>query len=259
MKIVYFTSTGNCLAAAKRIGREGDAELLSIPQLQKEGRYEIADEEAVGIVFPVYGFALPLLVKRYIERCRISSPYTFVVATYGNIAGAALTQMRSALARGGNKADYYETLLTVDNYLPGYEVGDQVSRLPEKGTEDALERIAGDIAARAKREPRDGLGIRAVTAAMAVVQEPATTGRARKWFAVNDDCIGCGICARICPVSNVVQEGKGKPAFGGACESCFACVHNCPKVAIHLKNEKSAARWRNPDVTVKEIIAANEQ
>ena len=35
------------------------------------------------------------------------------------------------------------------------------------------------------------------------------------------------------------------------------CVHNCPKNAIHLKNEKSNARFRNPEVSVKDLVEAN--
>ncbi|MGI6046190.1 MAG: 4Fe-4S dicluster domain-containing protein [Eggerthellaceae bacterium] len=70
---------------------------------------------------------------------------------------------------------------------------------------------------------------------------------------------GCGICSRVCPVTNVTQIDKDKPIFGEHCESCFACVHNCPKKAIHLKNEKSGERFRNPNVSTKEIIAANQQ
>ena len=45
--------------------------------------------------------------------------------------------------------------------------------------------------------------------------------------------------------------------FADRCEVCYTCVHNCPKNAIHLKSERSAARFRNEHVPLKEIIAAN--
>ena len=62
MKILYFTASGNCLAVAKRF----DAKLLSIPQLIKEGKYDIEDD-AIGIIYPVYGLAVPEIVKRYLR------------------------------------------------------------------------------------------------------------------------------------------------------------------------------------------------
>jgi hypothetical protein len=37
------------------------------------------------------------------------------------------------------------------------------------------------------------------------------------------------------------------------------CGHNCPQNAIHLKSERSSARFRNAEVKVSEINAANNQ
>ena len=254
MKIAYFTATGNCLAVAKRF----DAELLAIPQLLKEGRYDIEDD-AVGIVYPVYGLGVPEIVKRYVGSCRLRAGYVFVIGTYGNADGATLHVMERLLESNGNRADYLETLLMVDNYLPGYEVRDQVSRLEEKGTERELARIVGEVNGRERRRPGKGAGWRLLSAAFGAAQGGVVKSRARRWFSVSGDCVGCGVCSRVCPVANVVQAGASKPAFGGSCESCLACVHNCPQGAIHLKNEKSGERFRNPAVSVKEIMAANQQ
>ena len=46
--------------------------------------------------------------------------------------------------------------------------------------------------------------------------------------------------------------------FSDHCEDCFACLHACPKNALHMKAERSAVRFCNEHVTLKEIIAANE-
>ena len=94
MKILYFTSTGNCLAVAKRF----EAEYLSIPQLEKNGIYEIEDEE-VGIIYPVYGISVPNIVKSYIEKCQIKADYLFVIATYGKTAGGTLFVMEKLLQK----------------------------------------------------------------------------------------------------------------------------------------------------------------
>ena len=55
MKVLYFTGTGNSLYVAKRIG----GELLSIPKLMKEEQF-IIEDDIVGIICPVYGFAVPI-------------------------------------------------------------------------------------------------------------------------------------------------------------------------------------------------------
>ena len=254
MKVLYFTASGNCLAVAKRF----QAELLSIPQLLKTGQYDIEDD-AIGIIYPVYNLVFPQIVKRYIQNCHLKADYIFVIGTYGNADGATLYEMKKVLEANGNRADYYETLLMVDNYLPGFEMNDQVSRLEEKGTERELARIVDEVNNRVKKYNEKGWGWKLITSILNAKEGRTLKNHAQQWFYVNDDCIGCGICSRVCPVANVTQTDKSKPTFGGNCESCLACVHNCPKKAIHLKNEKSGARFRHPAVSVNEIIAANKQ
>lgn len=43
-KILYFTGTGNCLYVARQLS-DADTELLSIPQLVKNGIYEVEADE----------------------------------------------------------------------------------------------------------------------------------------------------------------------------------------------------------------------
>lgn len=55
--ILYFTGTGNCLYVARQLGGK-DVRLLSIPQLVKDGTYDIEADE-IGLVYPVYGHMPP--------------------------------------------------------------------------------------------------------------------------------------------------------------------------------------------------------
>mgnify|MGYP002797200456 CR=1 FL=1 len=66
MKIFYFTGTGNSLYVAQQLG----GELLSIPQVMKDDRIEIQDE-AVGIVCPIYAGDMPKMVHRFLEKAKI--------------------------------------------------------------------------------------------------------------------------------------------------------------------------------------------
>ena len=68
MKICYFTATGNSLYVAKRLG----GEMLSIPKQMKSGQLGIEDD-AVGVVCPVYAGEMPGMVRRFLKRANISS------------------------------------------------------------------------------------------------------------------------------------------------------------------------------------------
>ena len=90
MKIFYFTGTGNSLAAAKRL----DGELVSIPQVMKEGNF-VFENEAIGIIFPLYCLNPPKMVREFLSRAEFHTEYLFAVATYGNLAGASMQEAAS--------------------------------------------------------------------------------------------------------------------------------------------------------------------
>lgn len=68
---------------------------------------------------------------------------------------------------------------------------------------------------------------------------------------ITDDAVGV-----VCPADNITVTDR--VTFSDHCEVCYACLHNCPRNAIHMKVEKSAVRFRNEHVSLQDIIQANE-
>ena len=66
MTTCYFTASGNSLYVARRIG----GNLLSIPKLMRQEKIEIEDD-AVGIVCPVYVAELPMMVMDFMRTAEI--------------------------------------------------------------------------------------------------------------------------------------------------------------------------------------------
>ncbi len=52
-------------------------------------------------------------------------------------------------------------------------------------------------------------------------------------YKAKKDCIGCGLCAKNCPVGNIKMV-DGKPKFGGNCLICARCSFNCPENCISI-------------------------
>lgn len=50
-------------------------------------------------------------------------------------------------------------------------------------------------------------------------------------FWTDENCNGCGICARICPIGNILMD-TAKPVWQQRCEQYFACLQWCPKASL---------------------------
>ena len=143
--IFYFTGTGNSLYAAKQL----DPELISIPQAIHRDQL-IFEADSIGIVCPVYGHEMPAMVKEFLKKAEFRTDYFYLVLTYGNIHGGAAELAEQELKSDGKRADYINTLKMVDNFLPGFDMKEQIAIDPEKRVDEHIAQIKADIDSRRK-------------------------------------------------------------------------------------------------------------
>jgi len=249
MTVFYFTGTGNSLAVAKSIG----GTLVSIPRVVDSDNLYYKDD-AIGVVFPIYWWTLPRMVRRFLDRAKFEADYTFAVGTYGSLPGAAMLNLQKRALKNGYRFDYANHLLMLDNYLPVFEMGAQVKKLPKKRVAEKTAEIVSDIGNRKHMTARASLGLRAISAITGALRNP--TGKNVKKYIVNDNCNKCGICAKVCPSGNITVTDR--VCFADKCEVCLACLHLCPQNAMRHKSQKSDKRWINPEVSLNEIIASRK-
>ena len=237
--IFYFSGTGNTRFVAKEIAAAIGEELLFIPDLIREGRYEFALQpgETVGFCFPTHGWQPPRIVREFIKKLKINTSYCWALTTCGDNMGEAMTILNKDLEVAGLKATTVFSVVMPESYVC----------LPFMYT-DTEEKERQKIAAAKNLIPHI---IECIRERKECVEELEKGGTPRlysyvigayfnakmvndKKFTVDDDvCIKCGKCAKVCPVDNIT----GTPPVwnhNGRCTSCLACYHYCPTHAINF-------------------------
>lgn len=267
--VLYFTGTGNCLYVARQLaGKEG--EILSIPQLMRKKQFEIEADE-IGLVYPIYGHMPPYMVREFIKKAQLKAEYKFAVLTYGMRKCNAVEIWDGISRKAGNVFDYIGTIVMVDNWLPNFDMNDQMKI--DKHIPENLAKITSDLSNRRRwhepvtqeeREQHEGF-----MSLSGLDPEVGFLMKADRSFRVTDDCIHCGICTYVCPRGNYQLTGQGVK-MQGDCEFCFACIQNCPQRAIQFKKNEDGtwpdgseknpnARYRNENVSLMELKLANNQ
>lgn len=259
--ILYFTATGNSLYIARQLADE-NTELLSIPQMVKQGRHDFEADE-IGIVYPIYGHMPPNMVREFIQEAKLTADYKFAVLTYGNRKCNAVEIWDEISRKAGKPFDYITTIIMVDNWLPSFDMNEQM-RI-DKHIPENLQRISADLAAQKhwhepvtelERSQHEGF-----LQASGVNPEMGFLMRSQDAFLITDACIGCAICTEVCPRDNYELTSTGVKTEGN-CDFCFACIQNCPQKAIQFKDRKEVnpnARYRNEHVSLWSIKESNRQ
>lgn len=251
--VFYFTATGNSLFVAKAFSESP----ISIPQeLKKDNLVYEADE--IGFVFPDYAASAPMIVREFIEKATFKASYIFSVITYGNAAVNVAEWWDEFAKPKGLANNYVKSILMVDNYLPVFDMNQQMAI--DKKVDENLARIVSEVANHEE-------GIEAANMGwfnkemLKNMQDQHFSQTADSLLSLNASaCVGCLTCADVCPHRNFSTDGD-IVKFSGKCEYCLACVHNCPQKALTLKSgeRNPQARFRNPNISLNEIRKSNKQ
>ncbi len=234
--IFVFSGTGNSLYVAHRLsGILGD----KVIQITKGCQLLAPDNGRIIWVFPVYSWGIPPVVQREIESYRHGANVEhFAVMTCGDDTGNTHRQWRRLINKLGGRPMSTYSVQMPNTYvlMKGFDVD------PDNIANDKLNRADARISNIADQIKSGTANIDDVTTGDFAWVKSTVIYPWFKRFAMSprpfhptDACIRCGLCAKSCPMQNIIMDGS-QPSWGNDCALCLRCYHICPTRAVAYGN-----------------------
>ena len=223
---MYFSATGTtekvvtCIADHLASGRAKRYD-FTLPQVrEQEIRFSEGDVVVFGV--PVYAGRVPNVLLKYLNRVEGGGARAVPVVVYGNRNyDDALIELAGILEKDGFR-----------NIAAGAFIGEHsFSRILGAGRPDAQDlAIAQDFAKKIDLQRKTSVHVKGNNPLRGYYQPRDRYGNSINILKVkpltSDACIGCGLCARVCPMGSISPEDV--KIFTGICIKCGSCVKKCP-------------------------------
>lgn len=242
--IFYFSGTGNSKYVAKRIADAlGDALVNLNDRIKASDTSSVETGERVIIVTPTYAWRIPRVVRDWLRKTELrGAKQVWFVMTCGSEIGNADKYNHEFCTEKSVAGMGTAQIVMPENYIAMFSApqADKARQIVAQA-EPSIDRA---IAAIQRNQPfaptRNNLYDRFMSGPVnPIFYKCFVKANA---FTVSSACIGCGQCAKRCPMNNVTLK-DGKPVWGKACTHCMACICYCPVSAIEY-GKKSVGQPR---------------
>ena len=242
--ILYFSGTGNSKYVAKRISDALGDEIVNLNDRIKSG--DTSPVETGGrliIVTPTYAWRIPRVVRDWLLKMELRGvKQAWFVMTCGSEIGNADKYNRGLCAEKGLACMDTAQIVMPENYIAMFSAPqvDAARKIVARAEPDIDRAIAAIQANQPFTLTRNNLYDRFMSGPINPIFYKFFVKADA--FTVSDACIGCGQCAKRCPLNNVALK-DGKPVWGRNCTHCMACICYCPVSAIEY-GKKSVGQPR---------------
>ena len=242
--IFCFSGTGNSRYIAGRIAEAIRDEITDLNiKIKENDSSPVRTGRDVIIVAPTYAWRIPRIVSDWLSKTElIGAQRIWFVMDCGSETGNAakynrrLAQEKQLLYMGTAQ------IVMPENYIAMFNAPteEQAEKTVEKAKPAITEAIAHIKAGEPFSAPRSSLYDRFMSGPVnPIFYRFFVKANA---FTVSSACIGCGQCAKRCPMNNVAIK-NGTPVWGKNCTHCMACICYCPTSAIEY-GKKSVGQPR---------------
>ncbi|MDE6274881.1 MAG: EFR1 family ferrodoxin [Clostridiales bacterium] len=234
--IIYFSGTGNTKKVAEKyaecLAEQGCAcDLFSLPLKELP---DLSGYDFIGIGYPIHSFNAPQIVLRFAKALpkRKDKKKVFILKSSGEpvkMSRVSSLKLKSILKRRGylvtNEYQYcmpYNMIFRHTDHMAYVMWGTAKALIPIDCAD-----IVNGVAHPEKKMPFGRLF------AWVLRIEHGGAKFNGLFYKVKGKCIGCGKCAKNCPVGNIRMK-NGKPKFGRKCMMCARCSFYCPANCIKI-------------------------
>jgi len=202
--------------------------------IEKEPPANADLDVCIGLAFPVAVFTTyPLVFKFIYGLPQANGTKIFMMDTMGGLSIGLRSVVKSILVKKGYNPVASAQIVMPDNFWPSAEKDHQNPKVVTKGI-DAVSAYADSIlkgTASWDEFPMLPWGVYKIS--QFLFSLPGFRKKTIKF--TKDKCIKCGLCAKLCPINNIVMHEH--PVFGDKCEACVRCNSFCPTGALYRKKD----------------------
>lgn len=254
-EIYFFSGTGNSHYIAKTLANSlENAKLTHIGSLDLDKEI-YTDADIVGVVFPIYFYDAPDIIKRFLEKLSVeTTAYLFLYECCGGSGGNALANCNKILTQRNIKLANYFTTILPDNCILFKQSEEKNNELLKKAEKTISSSIAHIKNFRTKVTPKTKLKY-SIISNNRLKNMSISFMKFKEFTVETEKCTSCGLCEKVCPVSNIEFKAE-HPTFKNKCEMCFACIHYCPSQCIKhgMMKKKTNYQYKNPNISMIEVI-----
>lgn len=244
---LYFSGTGNSRYALETFLRYYDENAQAYSIEDADTAKCIENHQDIVFSYSVQYSNIPKMLKDFIDRHQHlwQGKRIFVIATMGLFsgdgAGILARQLRKNGAKiiGGLHLKMPNSITDAKALKRSVEENVELVHAAEKKIEKAVQNM------KRGKPPQQGIGLLYHFAGFfgqRLYFYNKTKQYTDKVKIDGEKCVGCGKCAKLCPMKNLKVEDNYVKT-GDKCTMCYRCVNICPAQAITLLGKKVIEQW----------------
>ena len=229
--IAHFSPTGTTVKVARAIAEGSGCPVQEIDLSRPVSPEVLGKGDLLLVAMPVYGGLVPAIALERLAALQGSGQKAVAVAVYGNRAyDNALLQMKDELEANGYQ------VIAAGAFIAEHSI----ARTIAAGRPDANDLMcAASFGAEIMKKLAQGALAPIQVPGDPAYKEQAHRGGSPVHPSAEQGCVGCGVCAKNCPVGAISAEALTKA--GDPCINCMRCVAMCPQKVRSLPAERVAA------------------